>query len=216
MYVVVLLRSVVIALILDAKRAQTQNQNAISSCSKIFQADLSFQASMTYPMSVTGDGCSDTRCEQMLRHGCKELHTQAAHCQLQELLSSYTARTNKFEHCRRSDVAALVLDASECADMDSDRFTITQQDFRLAELIAEEGRACVIVINKWDTVPNKENNTHVTFKNEVLAQLRAISWATVLFTSASTGEAEQRLASSPFCANCNPYMTCPLQGAMSR
>lgn len=88
-------------------------------------------------------------------------------------------------------MAALVLDASECADMDSDRFTITQQDFRLAELIAEEGRACVIVINKWDTVPNKENNTHVTFKNEVLAQLRTISWATVLFTSASTGEIPQ-------------------------
>ncbi len=86
-------------------------------------------------------------------------------------------------------MAALVLDASECADTDSERFTITQQDFRLAELIAEEGRACVIVINKWDTVPNKTSNTHVTFKNEVLAQLRAISWATVLFTSASTGNA---------------------------
>ena len=91
--------------------------------------------------------------------------------------------------CRRSDVAALVLDASECADTDAERFTVTQQDFRLAELIAEEGRACVVVINKWDTVPNKTSNSHVTFKNEVLAQLRAISWATVLFTSASTGGA---------------------------
>lgn len=29
---------------------------------------------------------------------------------------------------------------------------VTQQDFRLAELIAQEGRACVIVVNKWDTV----------------------------------------------------------------
>ncbi len=86
-------------------------------------------------------------------------------------------------------MAALVLDASECADTDSERFTVTQQDFRLAELIAEEGRACVVVINKWDTVPNKTSNSHVTFKNEVLAQLRAISWATVLFTSASTGGA---------------------------
>ena len=58
---------------------------------------------------------------------------------------------------------------------------------RLAEVIADEGRACVIVINKWDTVPNKTSNTHVTFKDEVLAQLRGLSWATVLFTSASTG-----------------------------
>ncbi|CAK0734487.1 hypothetical protein CVIRNUC_000438 [Coccomyxa viridis] len=89
---------------------------------------------------------------------------------------------------RRSDVVALVLDASECADTDSERFVITQQDFRLAEVIADEGRACVIVINKWDTVPNKTSNTHVTFKDEVLAQLRGLSWATVLFTSASTGQ----------------------------
>ena len=31
---------------------------------------------------------------------------------------------------RRSDVVALVLDASECADTDAERFVITQQDFR--------------------------------------------------------------------------------------
>lgn len=84
-------------------------------------------------------------------------------------------------------MVVLVLDASECADTGAERFTITQQDFRLAELIAEEGRACVIAINKWDTVPDKTSNSHVTFKAEVLAQLRAISWANVLFTSASTG-----------------------------
>lgn len=89
---------------------------------------------------------------------------------------------------RRSDVVALVLDASECADTGAERFIVTQQDFRLAELIAEEGRACVLVINKWDTVPNKTANSHVTFKNEALAQLRAVNWATVLFTSASTGD----------------------------
>ena len=95
-------------------------------------------------------------------------------------------------HCvplrRRSDVVALVLDASECADTGAERFVVTQQDFRLAELIAEEGRACVLVINKWDTVPNKTANSHVTFKNEALAQLRAVNWASVLFTSASTGD----------------------------
>lgn len=95
-------------------------------------------------------------------------------------------------HCaplrRRSDVVALVLDASECADTGAERFVVTQQDFRLAELVAEEGRACMLVINKWDTVPNKTANSHVTFKDEALNQLRAVNWATVLFTSASTGD----------------------------
>jgi predicted GTPase len=90
--------------------------------------------------------------------------------------------------CRRAEVVALVLDATECADAEAGRFTVTQQDFRLAELVAAEGRACVIVVNKWDTVTNKDSNTHVQFQKEVLAQLRALSWATVLFTSATTGE----------------------------
>ena len=36
----------------------------------------------------------------------------------------------KVSVCRRSDVVALVLDASECADTDAERFVITQQDYR--------------------------------------------------------------------------------------
>lgn len=84
-------------------------------------------------------------------------------------------------------MVALVLDASECADAEAGRFTVTQQDFRLSELIAAEGRACVIVVNKWDTVAGKDANTHVDFQKEILAQLRALSWATIVFTSATTG-----------------------------
>ena len=52
---------------------------------------------------------------------------------------------------RRADVVALVVDAPECTT--TGHFVATQQDFRLAELIAGEGRACVIVVNKWDAVP---------------------------------------------------------------
>ncbi|KAK9916427.1 hypothetical protein WJX75_002446 [Coccomyxa subellipsoidea] len=94
---------------------------------------------------------------------------------------------------RRSEVVALVLDASECADAEAGRFTVTQQDFRLAELVAAEGRACVIVINKWDTVAGKDANTHVAFQKEILAQLRALSWATIVFTSATTGQRVARI-----------------------
>ena len=65
---------------------------------------------------------------------------------------------------------------------------MADQDFRLAELVAAEGRACVIVVNKWDMVAGKDSNTHVEFQKEVLSQLRALSWATILFTSATTGE----------------------------
>ena len=55
---------------------------------------------------------------------------------------------------RRADVVALVVDAEACSR--DGRFVATAQDFRLAEAIAQAGRACVIVLNKWDAVPNRE------------------------------------------------------------
>ncbi|KAK9823200.1 hypothetical protein WJX72_001052 [[Myrmecia] bisecta] len=96
-----------------------------------------------------------------------------------------------FTAIRRAEVVLLVIDAAECAN--GDRFTITQQDFRLAETIAAEGRACVILVNKWDAVPNKDSNLLTTFQKDILAQLRPISWAKVVFTSATTGQRVQRI-----------------------
>ena len=51
---------------------------------------------------------------------------------------------------RSADVALLVVDAAACSE--GGRFVATTQDFRLAELISAAGRACVIVLNKWDAV----------------------------------------------------------------
>ena len=82
-------------------------------------------------------------------------------------------------------VAVLVLDAIDCT-VDG-RFLVTQQDFRLAELIGAEGRASVIVVNKWDAVPQKDTHTLATYQKEILAQLRPLDWATVVFTSALSG-----------------------------
>ena len=64
---------------------------------------------------------------------------------------------------------------------------------RLAELIAAEGRACVVVVNKWDAVPNKETNTLRDFEADLKAQLRPIDWALVVFTSATTGQRVSRI-----------------------
>jgi len=89
-----------------------------------------------------------------------------------------------FRAIRRAEVAVLVIDATE---------GITQQDFRLAEYIAAEGRACVIAVNKWDLVPDKNNSTLADFEANVRAQLRPIEWANVVFTSAKTGQRVKRI-----------------------
>ncbi|KFM22528.1 GTPase Der [Auxenochlorella protothecoides] len=79
---------------------------------------------------------------------------------------------------RRADVAVLVLDATE---------GIAQQDFRLAEYVAAEGRACVIVVNKWDAVAGKGAASLAEFETNVRAELRPVEWANMVFCSATTG-----------------------------
>lgn len=87
---------------------------------------------------------------------------------------------------RRADLAVLVIDAVESTT--SGHFAVTTQDFRLCEIIAAEGRACVVVVNKWDCIKDKSNRTMEEYRTDVLASLRPISWAKVVFTSATTGQ----------------------------
>ncbi|CAI0546334.1 unnamed protein product [Linum tenue] len=64
-----------------------------------------------------------------------------------------------FRTIRRSDVVALVIEAMAC---------ITEQDFKIAERIEKEGKGFLIVVNKWDTIPNKNQKTAVYYKQDVL------------------------------------------------
>ena len=54
-----------------------------------------------------------------------------------------------------------------------------------------KGRASVIVVNKWDAVPQKDTHTLATYQKEILVQLRPLHWATVVFTSALNGMPSQ-------------------------
>lgn len=94
-----------------------------------------------------------------------------------------------FRAIKRADVAVLVLDATE---------GITQQDFRLAEYVAAEGRACVVVVNKWDAIPAKTEATLSDYEANVRSQLRPIEWANIVFTSAKTGQRVQRVLDAAF------------------
>ncbi|KAL6745897.1 P-loop containing nucleoside triphosphate hydrolase protein [Haematococcus lacustris] len=80
---------------------------------------------------------------------------------------------------RKAEVVVALIDASE---------GITQQDFRLTEMAAQEGRAVVVVVNKWDKVDTRLW-TEEKYVADVRAQLRHVSWATVVCTTASSGKA---------------------------
>ncbi|MCP2732365.1 ribosome biogenesis GTPase Der [Limnofasciculus baicalensis] len=83
-----------------------------------------------------------------------------------------------FKAIRRSDVVLLVIDALD---------GVTEQDQKLAGRIAEEGRAAIIVVNKWDAV---EKDSYTIYEHEklILDRLNFIEWAEIIFISALTGK----------------------------
>ncbi|KAL8156456.1 uncharacterized protein LOC141668392 isoform X2 [Apium graveolens] len=83
-----------------------------------------------------------------------------------------------FRAVRRSDVVALVIEALAC---------ITEQDFKIAERIEREGKGCLIVVNKWDTVPNKNQETTKYYEQDVREKLRLLNWAPIVYSTAIVG-----------------------------
>ncbi|XP_075520148.1 uncharacterized protein LOC142553639 isoform X1 [Primulina tabacum] len=79
---------------------------------------------------------------------------------------------------RRSDVVALVIEAMAC---------ITEQDFKIAEQIDKEGKGCLIVVNKWDTIPDKNQQTTLHYEDDVREKLRILKWAPIVYSTAIQG-----------------------------
>ena len=78
----------------------------------------------------------------------------------------------------RADVALLLIDA---------QLGVTEQDTKIAGLILDAGKAVIVVVNKWDML-EKETNTLEAYRKQVLADLKFMSYAPVLFLSALTGQ----------------------------
>ncbi len=78
----------------------------------------------------------------------------------------------------RADIILLMLDASEGP---------THQDARLAELINERNKGCVILLNKWDLVP-KEIAQRKDIQDIIRTKLKALEFASVILISALTGK----------------------------
>jgi hypothetical protein len=57
----------------------------------------------------------------------------------------------------------------------------------IAELASDEGRAVVVVINKWDCVEDQSQAAMQRIIEDVRRQLRPVAWAKIVFTSATQG-----------------------------
>lgn len=88
-----------------------------------------------------------------------------------------------FKAIDRSDVCVLVIDAEE---------GVTEQDQRLAGRIEEDGRACVVAVNKWDLI-SKDSHTLPAMEKELRSKLYFLEWSPMLFISALTGQRVERI-----------------------
>ncbi|XP_020258048.1 uncharacterized protein LOC109834438 isoform X3 [Asparagus officinalis] len=67
------------------------------------------------------------------------------------------------------------------------------QDYKIAERIEKEGKGCVIVVNKWDTIPSKKQETTTYYEQDVREKLRLLNWAPIVYSTAITGQSVEKI-----------------------
>ena len=83
----------------------------------------------------------------------------------------------------RANVCVIMIDAVE---------GFTEQDSKVAGIALEQGKACIIVVNKWDAV-EKDGNTMNVYRKKLENDFSFMSFAPIMFISAKTGQRIDRL-----------------------
>ncbi|MBQ8981350.1 MAG: ribosome biogenesis GTPase Der [Eubacterium sp.] len=83
----------------------------------------------------------------------------------------------------RANVCVIMIDAVE---------GFTEQDSKVAGIALEQGKACIIAVNKWDAV-EKDSNTMKEFREKLAVDFSFMSYAPVMFISAKTGQRIDKL-----------------------
>ena len=79
----------------------------------------------------------------------------------------------------RADVCVIMIDALE---------GFSEQDSKIAGYAHEQGKGCVVCINKWDAVENKTDKTMNEFLKSLEVDFSFMSYAPILFISTKTGQ----------------------------
>ena len=79
----------------------------------------------------------------------------------------------------RSNVCVIVIDATK---------GFSEQDSKIAGYAHEQGKACIIAINKWDALEEKTDKTMQEMKKQLDIDFSFMPYAPMLFISAKTGQ----------------------------
>lgn len=83
----------------------------------------------------------------------------------------------------RANVCVIMIDATE---------GFTEQDSKVAGIALDQGKGCIVVVNKWDAV-DKDGNTMREYKEKLAVDFAFMKFAPFVFISAKTGQRVDRL-----------------------
>jgi len=95
---------------------------------------------------------------------------------IEEVIEKYSVIRSQ-QAVDRADVCLILIDGRE---------GVTEQDTKIAGMAHDAGKACIIVVNKWDIV-EKETGTMEKMKKQIYNDLPYLTYAPIIFISAKTG-----------------------------
>lgn len=84
----------------------------------------------------------------------------------------------------RCDVAVIMIDAT---------VGFTEQDSKIAGYAHEKGKACVVAVNKWDALQDKDTGTMESYRKDLSEDFSFMSYVPFVFISAKTGQRLNKL-----------------------
>ncbi|MEG1548622.1 MAG: ribosome biogenesis GTPase Der [Clostridia bacterium] len=109
---------------------------------------------------------------------------------------------------RRADVVLIVVDAEQ---------GLSEQDVRIAGYVHEEGKASVLIVNKWDLI-EKDTHTMDAFKKKLYSDIAFMDYVPMLFISALSGQRVNKvmeIAKYAYAQNCTRISTGMLNDIVS-
>ena len=95
----------------------------------------------------------------------------------------YYSVLRAFGAVRRADVCIMVVDCQE---------GITEQDVKICGYIHEQGKPCVVVMNKWDLI-EKDTNTINKYNYDLSEALKFMDYFIPVYVSAKTGQRTDKI-----------------------
>ena len=99
---------------------------------------------------------------------------------------------DKVEHYSTVRTQMAIERARVCVIMIDANQGVTEQDARVAGMAHEAGKACVVAVNKWDSV-EKDHRTMDKMREDIERELSFMTYAPVVFISALTGQRVDKL-----------------------